>query len=339
MRQEQSNSVLYGLMLLILVLMLILAGGCAAAPSAAEQKTAEGAYEVVDDRGTTVHIPAKPVRVMTFTTGTDEVVLGVIPPERMIAINEAYADEKKSNLAPLAARIPNKIQRNPAVETVLSLHPDLVIVQDWIPLDNVEALRDMGLPVVVCKTPHNIADIKENIRLIAASLGEGERGERLIQLMEKQLNALTAKIAQVPAEKKGRSIALISIMPGYGGEGCTFDDVCKYTGNYNAKALSGNKNGQAMTKEQLVACNPDYIFLPSYEDQTSREELYGASYMNDPSLAMMKAVRHGNIRYPWAHYIYNISQNIVFGVQEMARILYGEDFAQPHDRHLSVADD
>ena len=58
--------------------------------------------------------------------------------------------------------------------------------------------------------------------------------------------------------------------------------------------------------------------------------------MSDPSLQVMKAVRDGHVCYPWAHYIYNISQNVVFGAQEAAYILYGDAFAQPKNRYLSA---
>ena len=156
--------------------------------------------------------------------------------------------------------------------------------------------------------------------------------------MDEELTAIQQRIARVPAEKKGKTVALVSIMPGYGGAGCVFDEIIRAAGGENAKALAGNRQGQAMTKEQFVACNPDYIFLPSYHDPRTKEEIYGAEYMSDPSLSGMKAVRENHLRYPWARYIYNISQNVVFGIQEAARVLYGEEFNQPPDRHLTVAE-
>ena len=297
-----------------------------------------GAYEIVDARGDTVRIPAIPKRVLTFTTGADEIVLGLVKPDRMIAVNQDFVDPGHSNVAALAKQVPNPIERNPTVERVAALQPDLVIVQDWIAMDKVQSLRDLGIPVVVSRTPRSIDDVRTTIHLIADSLGETKRGDDLVALMDKELIALQARLNEVPLKEKGKTVALVSIMPAYGGAGSMFDDVIRAAGAQNAKALAGNRQGQAMTKEQFVACDPDYIFLPSYNDPRTKEETYGAEYMNDPSLSGMKAVRENHLRYPWARYIYNISQNVVFGVQEAARMLYGEAFAQPPDRHLTVAE-
>ena len=160
------------------------------------------AYEVVDVRGDTVRFSAKPKRVLTFTTGADEVVLGLVKPERMIAVNQDFVDPARSNVAALARQVPNTIERNPAVERVAALQPDLVIVQDWISMDKVQALRDLGISVVVTRTPRSIEEVRATIRLIAASLGEIERGERLVTRMNEELTAIEGRIAQVPAEQK-----------------------------------------------------------------------------------------------------------------------------------------
>ena len=319
--------------MLFLLALCLLAAACG--PGMVENKSGEF-HAVTDVRGDAVKIPAKPKRILTVTTGTDEVLLGLVETERIVAVNENFIDPKWSNVSALAQKIPNRIIRNPAVETIAALKPDLVLVQQWIPLEKVAALRDLGIPVVTCKTPKNFADVRETIRLIAAAVDENERGETLVKRMDEELAALSARIDKVAPEKKGATVALVSIMPAYGGAGCMIDDVLGYAGARNAKALAGNKSGEAMTKEQFIACNPDYIFLPSYDDPETKEQKYGAEYMSDPALQVMKAVKGGHVRYPWAHYIYNISQNVVFGVQEAAYILYGDEFSQTRDRHLSA---
>lgn len=331
---------LYHLSLCLIFSLAVFVSGCGTNTQQTEDtdKNVSKKYTVVDDRGTETVFKKKPQRIVTFTAAMDEIVLGLIAPDRMVAVNEAFNDPKTSNIAELAKKIPNKIQRNPGVETVAALKPDCVFVQTWISLDSIEALRSLGIPVIVCKTARNIEDIRANISLIASALGEKERGDMLIQKLNTELENITAKIDKLPADKKGKSIAMISIMPGYGGAGSMFDELCKYTSTLNAKAEAGIKHGQSMTKEQLVAANPDYLFLPTYKDVTSNEEKYGKEYMNDPSLQTMTAVKEGHVVHPWARYIYNTSQNVVFGVQETARMIYGEDFAQPLNRHLSVAE-
>lgn len=304
---------------------------------ATDKTSDKGATNTVTDvKGNTVTVPAHPKRIMSVTTGTDEVLLGLVETDRMIAVNENFQDEKRSNIASIAKKIPNTVVRNPSVEAVAALEPDLVFAQEWIPPEKISALKDMGIPVVICKTPRNFVDVRETVTLIAKSVGEEERGKKLLEMMDEELAKLKAQIDKQPADKKGKTVALVSIMPAYGGKGCMIDDVLGGADAQNAKALAGNKNGVAMTKEQFVACDPDFIFLPSYDDPNTKEQKYGQEYMSDPSLQEMRAVKEHHVMYPWAHYIYNISQNVVFGVQEAAYVLYGDEFKQPRNRYLSA---
>jgi len=80
------------------------------------------------------------------------------------------------------------------------------------------------------------------------------------------------------------------------------------------------------------------FFFPSYEDGATNEENYGRQYLEDPSLAQMTAVRERQIGHPWARYVYNLSQDIVYGIQETAWILYGDDFKQSHYEFLTAVE-
>ena len=297
-----------------------------------------GGYEVTDVEGTVVKIPHKPQRILTVSAGTDELMLGLVEPERLAAINESLADTEHTNIPWVRERIPTVIVRSPSVEQIAALRPDLVVVTPWMPRENIDAIRELNVPVIVCKSAATMEDIHGNIRLFAAAVGEPERGEKLIGMMEAKLAEIRAKIAEVPEEKKHKSIALISIMVNYGGAGCTFDELCRYTDSINAKAAAGNRMGQEMTKEQLVAANPDYLFFPSYEDGATNEENYGRQYLEDPSLAQTTAVRERQIGHPWARYVYNLSQNIVYGIQETAWILYGDAFRQSRHEFLTAVE-
>ena len=318
---------------LAVLLSILLLSGCIDL-----SKNQAGGYEVTDVEGTVVKIPHKPQRILTVSAGTDELMLGLVEPERLAAINESLADTEHTNIPWVRERIPTVIVRSPSVEQIAALRPDLVVVTPWMPRENIDAIRELNVPVLVCKSAATMEDIHGNIRLFAAAVGEPERGEKLIGMMEEKLAEIRAKMAEVPEEKKHKSIALISIMVNYGGAGCTFDELCRYTDSINAKAAAGNRMGQEMTKEQLVAANPDYLFFPSYEDGATNEENYGRQYLEDPSLAQMTAVRERQIGHPWARYVYNLSQNIVYGIQETAWILYGDAFRQSRHEFLTAVE-
>lgn len=318
---------------LLLCVLCLAAWGC----GSKEEKARTGGYEVVDSQGTRVHFDKKPERIVTYTSGADEVLLGLVPPERLVAVNDGLADPRMSNIADLVAGIPRTIPRNPPVELVMSLRPDLVIVQDWIQADNIASLRDLGMKVVVCRSPRKIDDIKNTIKIMAAAVGEPQRGERLIGMMDSELAKIAAKVEAQPQEKRHKRIAIISVMHGFGGVDSLVEDICRYAQCEEVKILAGVKKGQPITKEKLVAGNPDFMLFPVYKnDGRTSEERFGAEFMRDPSFVTLSAVKQDHVRRPWARYLYNISQNFVFAVQEVAKALYGDEFDQPHNKHLKA---
>ena len=204
-------------------------------------------------------------------------------------------------------------------------------------MEKVTALRELGFPVVVIGPGNSYADIQGDISLIAQSISEEEKGQQIIAKMDEIRDDIVKKVEKIPPEKR-KSVTLLSVMRQYGGAGSAFDDMCRLTGVRNAIAEVGVKNGQVLTKELLVKSNPDYILLPSYDDKGTFDiDAFIASYLDDPSLASMRAIQNRALIFPRESYIYNSSQDFVFGMQELAYVVYGDEFAQEPNRHISFS--
>ena len=239
---------------------------------------------------------------------------------------------------PLANEVEGRVT-DPTVEEIAAMQPDLVIVPDWGDITRVASLRDLGIPVVVCKGARNLEEIEATVRLIAQAVGEPARGEKLVQKMDDKLASITEQTSKIPDGEK-KTVVLISLMSTYGGSGSSFDDACKYAGVINGRAQAGIRDGQAMSKEQLVAINPDVLFLPTYNDHGSYDVAsFRSQYLDDPSLQTIRAIRDGRLEEPDEAYIYNCSQDFVFGVQEIAYRVYGDAFRQEAGQHLSAVDE
>ena len=302
-------------------------------PKSAEEKSA--AYTVTDIEGTVVDFPSPPKRIVTLSMSTDETMLGLVEPQRMAAVNTLLDDPVSSNVTGLVKEIPQRIG-NPTVEEIMALQPDLVVVPDWGDLTMVPSLREVGLKVIVCKGASNLAEIRETIELLAAAAGVPERGQKLRAMMDAKLAEIQEKVAKIPQTERKR-VVLISLMSGYGGLGSSFDEACHYAGVINGRAELGIRDFQVMTKEQLVQIDPDILFLPTYNDHGNYDvEKFRREYLDDPSLQTMKAIRNEAFAEPFEGYIYNCSQDFVFGVQEIAYRVYGDDFKQGEDEHLSA---
>ena len=316
------------------LLLLICLTGCKNEAQDAKEQTA---YTVTDAQGTQVNMPAKPQRILTMSMSTDEVMLGLVESERMAAVNAMLDDPASSNVVELGTKVETKI-RYPSVEEIAALQPDLVIIPDWGDLSRVAALRDLGIPVVVCKGPRSLQEVKETITLLAQAAGEPQRGEILLQKMDEKLAEITAKVQEIPQSER-RSVVLISLMKGYGGAGCCFDEACQLAGVINGRAAAGIKNGEEMSKEKLVEINPDILFLPTYNNHGKFDiDRFRNEYMNDQSLQNMNAIQQGNLLEPDEGYIYNCSQDFVFAVQEIAYRVYGDKFKLELQQHLTAVE-
>lgn len=296
-------------------------------------------YTVTDIQGTVIQMPGRPQHIVALSASLDETLLGLVEIQRMAAVDEGMDDPAASNVTELVKQVPARVKRAPSAETIAALQPDLVIAPDWGNLEVVSALRDLGIPVVVCKGPQTLQDIKDNIRLLSVAVGEPQRGEVLQQKMQAKLDEIEQKVARIPVEQR-KSAVWLSTMRSYGGSGSSFDEACQFAGVRNGMAEAGVKNGQTMSKEMLLAVNPDFLFLPgdTKKSKGKAAELRD-EYLQDPSLQVITAIRKGNLREPRSGYLLNCSQDFVFGVQEIAYMVYGDAFAQAADCHLTAVDE
>ena len=297
-----------------------------------------GSYSVTDLTGTKVTFPSKPKRILTFAMYTDQIVLGLVTSDHLVGINTLMDDPVLSNVVPIAKRITKKIG-DPGAEEVLSMKPDVVIVSDWTQAEKIQSMRDLGLKVVSVKSPETIQDAKEAVSQVAAAIGEPEKGKQLIGMMDKKLAEIREKTSKIKPEQR-KNIVLLSLMTAYGGAGCAYDDACREANVVNGIAAAGLKTGQQLTKEMLIKINPDIMLMPVYNDRGNYDtQAFIDSYLKDPSLRTVKAIKEKQLIYPREQFIYNCSQDIVYCVQEIARVAYGEEFNFPDNARLTVTEE
>lgn len=309
----------------------LLLSGCGVLMSPQKEAVGSG-YTVVDAKGNSVHIAQKPQRILTGSLTYDTIVLGLVPPDRLAAVNHLGNSPLSSSIAELTPQIPLKILSSTGapLETVMKARPDIIFMPSWIGADYLESLRQLGYPIVICQGPNNIEETKDAIRLIARAIDEVAAGERIIAEMERQL----AEIDQVLAARTDRRPVgmLISSMQRWGGPGCMYDDLCTRARIENGIATAGLKNGEYLAKELVVKANPDFFLMSVVQE----EDVYGVrkfqqEFIGDPALQSLPGLRR--IHALPNRYIYAASQNLVYGIKAMANVAYGDIF-DLSDEHL-----
>lgn len=130
---------------------------------------------------------ARPMRVMSLNLCTDQLVLALLPAQRIASVNERARDRASSLMAAAAQRVP---VNHGLAEEVLRARPDLVIAGSFTTPATRALLKRLGWPLLEVGPADSIAQVRATTRQVARAVGEVARGERLLARMDAQLAEL-----------------------------------------------------------------------------------------------------------------------------------------------------
>jgi len=314
----------------LLIALAMLLAGCAVQPAAppetdtkapaAAAAPAEAATfprTITDGAGKEVTIPQKPERIVSLTLGTDEILLSLVDPKRVIAVTYLAVDSLWTNVGDTAKQVEHTVESDP--EQIIALQPDLVLAAIYNNPDHIQLLRDAGIPVVVVTLFDTIDQVAENIRFVARLTGNEERGEELIAAMTERLASIEAQVAK--AEIKPR-VLFYSSFGSSAGKGSTFSDIVRRAGGINLGDEALDSTFGEISLEKIVELDPDVIITDEYAPEDNAE--WSKNFSNHPALASVSAKKNGRIYTVPARHLSTVSHYIVEGVYDMARILHPE---------------
>jgi iron complex transport system substrate-binding protein len=283
------------------------------APAAAAAKPPAAGFPrtVTDGAGREVRLAAKPVRIVSQTLGTDEILFSLVPPDRLVGLSPLVHDPKYSNVWEIAAGHPAPIIDT--AEDALRLKPDIVFVATYSRAEVVELLAATGAPVYRLASFDDLDGVMQNIRRVGEAVGEEAAAERLVQQMQ-------ARLAAIAARREGRPRPrVLSYSGGFtAGRGTSFDDIVRRAGAINEAAARGIDKFPKLSAEQVLAWDPDVIvsgYLPGEADAV-RHRLKTA-----PGLAQTAAVRRDQIVLLETRRLLAVSQYAVDAVDRLAASL------------------
>jgi iron complex transport system substrate-binding protein len=282
--------------------------------------TASFPRELRDTKGNTLIIPSRPQRIVSQTLATDEILLALSAPERIVALSVLAQDIKYSNIVKQAKQIGGQATDN--VEQILNFQPDLIFVASYSRAETVSLLQATGAPVFRFTHFQGLADIKKNIETIGYAIGEEQAADKLIAEMEKDIKAIRAMI---PTDSQTKRVMSYSL--GYtAGRETTFDDMLKIVGAINVAAEKGITAHTLISDEQILAWQPDVIVTHASvgEFEQVRREL-----LAHPAIAASQAAQAGQIIIIDNRYFLGVSQYIVKGIKALAEGLYPSVAFQP----------
>lgn len=282
------------------------------AEAPAEEAAGEEAFSVTvtDGLGNEVTLDARPMRIASATLGTDEILLDLVGPERLIAVTNLASDPTISNIAdrPELEQIENQVEADP--EQIIALEPDLVFVASFTDPAVIEQLQGAGVPVFVMGFFNSIDSIEQNILTIGELVGEPERAEEIVADMNATLDEVAAQVAEMEGEPP---TALYLSSGGWvAGSATTVDDIITRAGGVNAAADLVDWN--QVSEETIIEMDPDVVILSPY---VTDEE-----FVDNPVFAGLSAVVNERVFVANDAHLSAVSQYVALGVEDVFEMLY-----------------
>jgi iron complex transport system substrate-binding protein len=200
---------------------------------------------------------APPGRIMSLKICTDELLMDLVPPERIASVTFLSQEKAALKLWPQAAHIP--VNHNSA-EEVLATRPDLILTDSFTTPQMRTLLARSGARVVEVPPAETFEQIRVVTRLVGDAVGNRPRAEALIARMDQALRDLAATRPQ----------HAVRVM-GWGGGGFVpgrltlFNAVLEAAGGVNIAANDGyyDVEGLIAARPDVLAYGDDYIDTPS----------------------------------------------------------------------------
>jgi iron complex transport system substrate-binding protein len=185
---------------------------------------------LTDEMGRKVVVPDHPHRVICLMPTVTDTVFALGAGDDVVAISDytkyPAAALKKPSVGDLI---------KPSIETILSLHPDLVIgTQPKGPMEVTDQLERAGIPVFLV-SPHGIAGIFHSIESIGMALNRTPQADALVHSLQQRVDAVRARTKGLPAPRVfmpiwydpittiGRNAFITEVIEAAGGRSVTDD--------------------------------------------------------------------------------------------------------------------
>lgn len=228
-----------------------------------------------------VRAPA-PRRVASLNLTADEILVEILPLERVVAVTAAADEPGMSNIV---GRVPRSAARFPRadLERLLALHPDLVVVADYTDADFLTALQSSGLRFHRMTGLDSIAGFRRAILDLGRAVGAEAGAERLVRAFDGRLTELERRLSGVVQPR-----VLYWSSPFTAGAGTAIGALIACGGARNAASEMGISGLAPLGAERAFLSDPDIVLVGAVPGEADALRAH-------PLLSKLRAVRAGRI--------------------------------------------
>lgn len=223
--------------------------------------------------------PAAPRRIVSLNLCADQYLMALADRGQIAALTNFARDPQMSAVAAAARSV--RITRGGA-EEVLALHPDLIIATPGRRRETMAQLRGRSIATLDLVPAESYAEIRAQVRMVAAAVGHPERGTALIARMD-------AALARIPRDAGHGATAAYYQRRGYlTGTGTLVDDLMHRVGLTNLAARLGKPALARVGLEEMARARPDYLIVETATDQVTDQ---GIELLHHPLLGTIPRLK------------------------------------------------
>lgn len=206
--------------------------------------------------------------------------------------------------------------REPDIEAIAELNPDIVIASTHFTKESLDKLIDLSIPVVVLADQNSFEGAYRTIEDISRLIGAEIEGNRIITTMK-------STVENVKDTVKGKDKPSVYYVIGFGeygdftAGGDTFiNQIITMAGGNN---IASEIQGWSFSLEQIVDSDPDILICSKYRNAKN-------SIITTNGYKDLSAVRNGNLFEIDNNMLDRQSPRLANGLKALAEILHPDSF-------------
>jgi len=237
-----------------------------------------------------ITIEDKPKRILTISTGHDEMIFGFANLNNIVGVT-MFSQSPGGNIYELTKDMPTISSE---IETIISQEPDIVFADPFANQNLMQSLVDIGITVVQTKLNNTSKGRINDILFTAYILDEIEEALVLIDAIEEQIDYINL-IKNTIGDTEKTSILSVTYYDAYwaAGNGSTEGSIIELAGYTNIASKFGVESNNMITKESLIEMSPDVIVIPQSVEWGGQD--FYDSLMSDESFNSIPAVINGDV--------------------------------------------
>ncbi len=272
-------------------------------------------FSAVDSMGKEIILDRKPQRIISLAPANTEILFALGLDEEIVGITDYcnYPPEKVVKIEKIGGF------STPNIEKIISLNPDIVFGTSGVQKQAVQRLEDLGVKVYVLEA-ETMENLLAEIEKVGRLTGKSQEAKNLIESLEKRIEVIKTKVANLSDEQKPKVFLEIWYDPIWIAPDRTLIyQVIELAGGRHAITIKGDWNQvTTVDPESVVEANPDVILL-SFEG--SPELIY-----NLPGWSNVSAVKNKQVFQINGDIISRTGPRIVDALEQIAKILHPDLF-------------